>query len=168
MQNPDAPDTKQAEKFRELVSSIKAAMLVTRKLDGSLKARPMMLVEATDEGILKFITGLDSEKVEDVLVDAHVNVTFQHNGAFLSVTGKAVVDPDREELRRLWSKWNEAWFDGPEDPRAVLLSVVSEQAEYWDNRGIQGLKYALKAMRATVTGNEPKITRRQYGTVGLR
>ena len=160
-------ESKQQKKFHEIVSEIKAAMLVTRKADGALKSRPMMLLEATQEGKMTFITGQDTDKVDDLLQDQHVCVTFQHGGAFLSASGHATIDANRDEIHRLWSKANEAWFDGPDDPNVVLLQVRTESAEYWDNRGLKALKYAFDAVRAMATGGQPDASRSQHGTVNL-
>ena len=93
------------------------------------------IIERAEQGTLKFITGWNTEKVEDVLSDPHVSVTFQQGGAFLSVSGRA------------------------------LLKVQVEQAEYWDNRGLQGLKYVFQAVRSAVTGTEPKVTSDQHGQI---
>ena len=55
------------------------------------------------------------------------------------------------------------WFDGPEDPQIRLLVLRAENAEYWDNSGVSGVKFLLKAAAAYVSGkemrdpNDPKI-----------
>lgn len=157
--------SKQRQKFQELLSEADAAMLVTSKPDGALKARPMMLLESTERGEMRFLTGRDTDKVDDIDQDAHVCVTFQKSSAFLSVSGRATLEDDRAQIRRLWTKASEAWFEGPDDPSAVLIRVQADAAEYWDNRGLNGVKYVFEAVRAVVQGDRPRTSTSQHGSV---
>lgn len=156
----------QEKKFHELASEIRSAMLVTRATDGHLHARPMIAADVAEDGTMKFITSIGSGKVEEVLRDPHVTVTYQDGGAFLAISGTAVVQTDRKELDRVWTAANDAWFAGPEDPSAAMIVVTPHAAEYWDQRGVNGLKYVFQAVKAVVTGEQPQPDSLQHGTVG--
>jgi len=158
-------ESKEREKFHELVSTMKNAMLVTRQSDGQLHARPMMTADVSEDGTMTFITAVDSGKVEEILNDCHVGVTFQRDGTFLAVSGTAVVQSERNELQRVWTVGSEEWFDGVGASKAALIVVTPQFAEYWDNRGVGGLKYAFETVRAVVTGEEPRTSKEQHGSI---
>jgi general stress protein 26 len=125
----------------------------------------MMTADVTEGGTMSFITATESGKIDEILDDPHVCVTFQHDGAFLAVSGTAEVDRDRAELERVWTAGSEVWFSGSGASRAALIVVTPHFAEYWDNRGLNGLKYAFEAVRAVVTGREPDVSKDQHGMV---
>ena len=61
---------------------------------------------------------------------------------------------DRDHVRRLWKDAYKVYFKGEDDPNIVLLRFTPEAAEYWDNSGFEGLKFALRFAKAYVTGSE--------------
>ena len=52
------------DKLRELLDDFDAAMLVTRRPDGSLRSRPMAVADLDADGTLWFLTQADSGKME--------------------------------------------------------------------------------------------------------
>ena len=57
-------------------------------------------------------------------------------------------------LQRLWNPAAEAYFDGPDDPTAVVLQCAVFDGEWWDGPSTKvGMAIAL-AKRA-VTGDDP-------------
>lgn len=48
------------------------------------------------------------------------------------------------------------WFEDKDDPRIVLIHVRSEEAEYWDVSGTEGVKFVLRAAKAAITGEKLK------------
>ena len=54
------------------------------------------------------------------------------------------------------------WFDGPDDPKLVLIAVTPEQAEYWDShsRVITVAKMAFTAVtgKKTDMGEHAKVS----------
>lgn len=155
------------KKFHELLETMDTAMLTTRAVDGRMKARPMMLAEASETGVMKFISAIDSEKVAEITRDPSVAVSFQAGAAFLSVTGAARIEQDPQELKRLWKPQHSVWFEGPEDPTAALIVVTPVEAEYWDQRGVNGLRYAFEVVRSMITGDPPRADDDQHGNLLL-
>lgn len=146
-------------KARRLVSRFKAGMLATVRSSGEVHSRPMFVADSTADRYVTFITSVDSQKVDEVLTDEHVCVTFQEGSRFLALAGTARISRDREMLRRLWTVKDNAWFSGPDDPRAALIRVDVHSVEYWDEGGVDGVRDALRAMAAVATGARPTVPR---------
>jgi general stress protein 26 len=162
-------DTK--KHFGDLVAKFTTAMLVTRTPEGELRARPLTVAGAEPDGTIYFSTSLDAPKVHEIDVDAHVVVTFQSDAAYASVSGMARLSRDRSLVERLWKETWKVWFPkGREDPALAILIVTPTAAEYWDLRGLTGMKYVLRSLKAYVThtkapdGGDP----RQNAKVSLR
>ena len=144
-------DTK--KKFGELVSDFDTAMLVTETPKGELRARPMAIAKATDDGRIWFITGNDSGKVDELQQHDDCAVTMQDEREFLSVSGFCYPRKDQKLLNELWSPAFEAWFEhGKDDPRAVILEFQATMAEYWTMNVAQGLRYVFEAAKSLARG----------------
>lgn len=157
-------------KVRELLGQFKTAMLVTRTDEGTLRARPMVIVETNDTGEITFITSSASGKVEEIESDDHVAITLQTGtpeqaGPFMSITGTARLDHDRSAIERLYGKMDDAWFEGPRDPQIVLIRVQVETAEYWDQRGTRGHRFAWEAVKAMARRQRPRLDDQQHGVL---
>ena len=76
---------------------------------------------------------------------------------------------EREKARQLWSDSYKAWFPGGvEDPELLLIRVHAEEAEYFDTRGLKGLRYLFEAAKARARGTRPEIKEgEQHGKVTL-
>jgi hypothetical protein len=63
----------------------------------------------------------------------------------------SVTPAERAKVRELWKDAWRVWFpDGPESADLVLVHVRPAVAELWDQRGVHGLRYAWKAVKAYV------------------
>ena len=140
-------------KLIDLLTDFDNAMLVTHSTDGGLDARPMAIAEVAGDGDLWFATDRDSGKVAEVRADDDVVVTMQGGSKFVSLRGKCRVVDDREKIHHLWREPWRVWFPGgKEDPSITLLHVDATDGEYWDNSGVEGVKYLVKAGWAYVRG----------------
>ena len=156
--------------FLELIREFDDAMLVSHAPDGELRARPMAVAETTDTGDVFFVTSVDSPKVDELLDDARLLVTFQKGGKYVSVTGKAEFVEDRGRIEELWKPVWRAWFPkGPEDTDIILIRVRAEEAEYWDMTGKTRVKLAFRGLRALLRGDEvePPESASAHGHVRL-
>ena len=150
--------SKPEDKLRELLKDFDAAMLVTRTAEGKLRSRPMALADVDADGTLWFLTQRDSGKMEELARDNHVNVSMQSKRKFVSVSGTAAPVEDRAKVAKLWSESWKIWFPGgKDDPALVLLRVHGETGEYWDNSGLNGIKYLIEAGKAYLTGTRPSV-----------
>ncbi|KAA1261468.1 Pyridoxamine 5'-phosphate oxidase [Rubripirellula obstinata] len=141
------------EKLIDLIQDFDNAMLVTKTDDGALDARPMAVARATDEGALWFVSDRNSGKIADLMLDRDVAITMQSSRKFVTISGECRVVDDQAMIEELWSEAWKVWFpDGKSDPSIVLLKIVPERGEYWDNSGVAGLKYLIKAGKAYLQG----------------
>lgn len=146
------------EKLRDLLQDFGVAMLVTRTLDGQLRARPMALADVQPDGTVWLLTDRHSGKLDEISRDQHVNVTAQSSTKFLSISGTASPVDDRPKVAQLWKESWKVWFPGgKDDPSLVLIRIQGDTGEYWDNSGTSGIKYLIEAGKAYLTGTRPHV-----------
>jgi general stress protein 26 len=101
-----------------------------------LRARPMT-VQAVEGSTVHFLTSRDADWVEQLgdgdraaltLADGDVNV-------WASLVGTVTTTDDQDELERLWSLFANAYFDGPDDPELLAVSLATSEGEWWDSPG---------------------------------
>lgn len=125
------------EKCKELINH-NAVCLFTTKLETlPLTTRPMSVQQVDDDGNFWFLSASDSNKNQEIGVDARVQLFFQNvsDYEFLTVYGKASITHDRDKIEELWTPIAKAWFnEGKEDPRITVIKIQPEQAFYWDTK----------------------------------
>jgi general stress protein 26 len=153
----NSPEQKQ--KFHDLLARFETAMLVTHTNDGSIRARPMAIAGVEEDSHVWFFTEQESGKVEEIVLDTHVAVVCQKDReVYLSLTGKASLLKDPAKAQELWKPEFKAWFPkGVDDPNLALVYVTPAEGEYWDNAGMQKIKYLFEAAKALATGTKPHI-----------
>jgi general stress protein 26 len=151
-----AKDNEKAEQnFFEMLKKFDNAVLVTHTDHGSsLHARPMAIAETSEDGSIWFITGSDTPKIDEIEHNPGIVAVMQQPKQWLAVTGRGEVHRDRARIHKVWKEAYRAWFDGKDDPNIVLIRLNPTAAEYWDNAGLAGVKFALKFAAAYVTGKE--------------
>ena len=140
-------------KLRELIEGIPTAALTTLDGDGHLHSRPMATHAMEAEGVLWFLTKDDSAKVHEVVVNAQVGLTFTAPDPprYVSVSGRAELVRDRQQVERLWRPELKAWFpEGPKGTDLAALRVEIESAQYWDapSGQLMSLGGFLRALRS--------------------
>jgi general stress protein 26 len=147
--------TKPQRHLKDLMEGFSTAMLITHLNDYSVHARPMAIAHSDDDGSLYFATSVDSAKLREIEAEPNVALTMQSSSVFISVLGTAHASTDRALIDRIWSEEMQVWFpDGKDDPMLVILKVVPNKAEYWDNSGVKGLGFAVSALKAYITGQK--------------
>ncbi|MGV3774602.1 MAG: pyridoxamine 5'-phosphate oxidase family protein [Verrucomicrobiales bacterium] len=149
--------TMEAEKFCELLGKFSTAVLVTHAGMNKLRARPMAISQVEANGDLWFVTGAETAKAHEIESNTSVQIICQEDrSACISISGHAELVRDQAKLDEIWKPEYKVWFPrGKEDPNIRLIFVKGEEAEYWDNSGAEGLKYAFKALAALATGTRP-------------
>jgi general stress protein 26 len=123
------------KKVQELINGINIAMLTTRDSEGNFRSRPMATQEVEFDGDLWFFTGRDTDKVEEIAEEPLVGLSYAapDKNRYVSVSGTAEVNEDRDKMKELWSPALKAWFpDGLEDPTLILIRVEVHKVEYWE------------------------------------
>jgi general stress protein 26 len=152
---PNAGAEESTRHFVELVEGFETAMLVTRTSDGQLRARPLSVAAVDPDGVVYFSTNVESPKADEIEADARVVVTFQKAKKYASLSGTAHLSRERTLVERLWKEDWKVWFPaGPRDPSLAIVIVRPTAAEYWDQTGIAGMKYAFRALKAYLTGTK--------------
>jgi general stress protein 26 len=151
----------------DVVNDFDVAMLVTYTAN-EIRARPMAIARL-DDGIGAYlVTNINSLKIDEIRVNPNAVLTFQSAKKFASVHGKLTVVSDRQLVEKMWKEVWKVWFpDGKSDPNIALLKFAAHEGEYWDNAGLQGLKYVYDAAKAYVAGETPKTDDAQHAKVSL-
>ena len=129
------------ETFYDMIDSIEAAMMTTRRADGHLQSRPMATQRRAEGADLWFVTTAGTSKLDDLKRDPHINVAYYNDstGEWASVSGTAEITTDRAKVRELYAADWKLWFpdDGddprhgtPDDPRMVLIGVTIHAAAF--------------------------------------
>ncbi|OLR93262.1 pyridoxamine 5'-phosphate oxidase family protein [Actinokineospora bangkokensis] len=151
-------DTRKADtqKIDDLLSDVRIGMLATTGPDGAVVSRPMAHQES-DGATVWFFAHRASRKVEHVLREPSVLLTYSATGTWLSLRGRASVVSDADRLRELWTTAAEAWLpEGPDSPESVLLRVDLESAEYWDTPGSK-IATTIAYAKSKLTGERPDL-----------
>lgn len=165
---------KSVQKLGELIKGIRIAMFSTVDPDGTIHSRPMATQEIEFDGDLWFMTGGDTEKVDDIQRHRDVNISYasNDNNRFVSVSGAAETFRDQTKIDELWNPFYKAWFpDGKDDPNIRLIKVHVERAEYWEapsNKVVQivgFVKAAATGKQADLGKNETINLDKHAGTV---
>ncbi len=142
------------QKVADMLKDIKFAMLTSVGNDGRLRSRPMTTIDISPDGSLWFFTDEHSEKTNDLSTHPQVNVAYSDikNDTYVSVTGRASVSQDRQQMETHWSPMLKAWFPkGLDDPNIALLKVEIESAEFWDVKSSK-MTQLFDMLKAAATG----------------
>ncbi|OJI04127.1 pyridoxamine 5'-phosphate oxidase family protein [Polynucleobacter sp. MWH-Adler-W8] len=153
----------------DLVSEFDIAMLVTHSPNG-MHARPMAIARL-DVGMCTtyFVTDLNSIKVDEINANPHALVTFQGARKYASVSGELSILKDRELIEGMWKEMWKVWFpNGKSDPNIAILKFTAHEGEFWDNAGMQALKYVYSAAKAYISGTRPEPDKEQHSKVVLK
>ena len=148
-------ETNDPTKLHEMLGEFSTLLLGTFEQTGgqpSLRARPMTIARLDDDCTLHFITGIATDKVDEAMSTGTGHAFAQSKTRYLWLHGEFTITRDRALLRELWSKLNDVWFDGPDDPHAAVLTLRPLEAELWDVSGSKGLRFLLASARALLTG----------------
>ena len=125
--------TTEHDHFWDIISDMPACMLVTTD-ESVLRARPLAPFIDKQSRSIQFVTDDDSAKVEELLKQRKLCLTFADTGKmqFASVSGHGQITEDRGLVDKLWGPYCEAFFPDGRDS-VVVITVKASQAEYWDN-----------------------------------
>jgi general stress protein 26 len=152
----DQTNDEKRKKLAELIRKVKFTMLTTTEADGSLRSRPMTMLDEDFAGEVWFFVGSNSGTVAEIKAESQVNLSFADPGAniYVSLSGTASLVRDRKKAEELWNPIYKAWFpDGLDDPNLALLRVQATEAEYWDSPDSRVVQ-AVGFVKSLVTGQQ--------------
>ncbi|MFJ8236954.1 pyridoxamine 5'-phosphate oxidase family protein [Ureibacillus sp. NPDC094379] len=93
-----------------------------------------------DNFILYTVTSDDTHKVEELQQNPNTHILIGYDGkgfgdSFLEIEGKVEVSQNDEMKEKVWNKALEFWFDGPDDPKMVILKVTPSQMRLMNTKG---------------------------------
>jgi general stress protein 26 len=143
----------------QLLDDFDTAMLVTEQANGELVSRPMSVQEPRPDRALWFVTSTDTASAQNVAGNTRINLTFHRktDHAWVSISGKAVINGDRILLDSLWKSDWEIWFpQGKATPNIVLLDIIPERIDFWEPaHGKIGTLFQMA--KAAVTDTSPDL-----------
>ena len=153
-------------KLYEHIDDIEIAMMTTRRGDGHLQSRAMATQKRAQGADLWFVTLADTEKVRDLAVDPHMNLSYYKDRTreWVSVSGIAKVTSDRAKIHELYAPDWKVWFPKgddprhgtPDDPRMVLIGVDVHAAVFLEVNKPQPV-ILFELVKGWLTGSTPEV-----------
>ena len=146
------------EKITKMAEDIDFAMMATNLENIPLSVIPMSTKKVDGEGNIWFLSGKDSDHNKDIEKDPNAQLIYSKPGSmqFLSVYGRATIVTDKSILEDLYSKADDNWFDGKDDPNLTAISFKPSEAAYWDSKSNK-LVSLFKMGVGAVTGNKQDV-----------
>jgi general stress protein 26 len=143
----------------EVLKDFDSAILTTHSLEGGFHGRPMGLAEVQQGDTVYFCASLDSPKIREIESDPTAMISVQGKTRWATLRGRARVVRDRAKIHELWRESWKLWFpNGKDDPDLCLIALDPIDGEYWDNRGMRGVRFAFEAAKAFVKGRTPNTS----------
>jgi general stress protein 26 len=118
-----------------------------------------------------FHTNTESGKTDDLDANPQVNLGFLNSsGEWASISGKAKVVTDREEVRKHYSEHLKVWLGdlgdgkhdgGPEDPRIGVIKVHSNTIQYATSRR-SAIGGAVELVKSYATGETAQVNKLRH------
>ena len=139
-----------------LIADIPVAMVVTRE-GQHMRARPMAVRPARDEGAIYFLTDVDAAKAHEIRRNESICLALADNKGqkYVSITGHAEILDDRERVKAIWSIYDKAFWPDKDDARIRILRVTPESAEIWEGAGM--VVTAVKLAAAIASGERMNV-----------
>lgn len=151
----------------DLLKNFDVAILVTHHAK-QMHARPMVIARLNAEMDTYLLTDTDSVKVHEIEKNPDALLTFQSSRQFASMKGAVAVSHDLALLETMWKETWKVWFPlGKDDPNIAILKFIPQEGEFWDNAGMQGLKYVYGAAKAYIAGERPILDTSQHNKIKL-
>lgn len=141
-----------------LINDIPVAMVVTHEGQGRhMRARPMAMRPAREEGAIYFLTDVDAPKAEETRRDETICLALADNKRqkYVSITGHGEIIDDRDRVKEIWSIYDKAFWPDKNDPRIRILRVTPENAEFWEGAG--AVATAVKLVAAIALGERMNV-----------
>jgi len=169
-------DASLKEKVEDLIAFAekqKFCMMTTRIADSGLLVSRCMALAATESNGIDFIFHANSEsgKTDDLKSDSDINLAFLNSsGEWASISGKADLVSDREQVKKYYSPALKAWIGdlgdgehdgGPEDPRIVLIKVKTVTVQYALSKGTM-IGGVVELVKGVASGEAPNVNKLRH------
>lgn len=123
------------EQLADLLKDFQFCTLTTSDYYGQLHSRPMTLQEARPGCPLWFVSKSDASMVSNLANNNLCNLAFhrRHDHAWVSVAGRARINPDQDLIQKLWSDEWQIWFEnGRKTEGMVLVEIEPVHINFWE------------------------------------
>ncbi len=148
------------DKIREMVDSSSLCFFQTEvSFDENQSARPMSIQKSDADGVLWFLSAVDSAKNAEINKNPKSRLFFQKPSSmeFLELQGKAEISQNKELIHELWDAMAKNWFPkGKDDPRISVIKFSPEAGHYWDTKRGAGLA-GVKMLFGIITGKPADV-----------
>lgn len=146
------------KKLKEHIGDTSVAMMLTGFGKKPINAVPMYTKKMDDHGNIWFLSGRNSEHNKELMKSNDVQLLYSNpdDMEFLSVYGEAEITSDEKVIGDLYSKTDDSYFKGKEDPEVTAIKIRPQEAYYWDNKSNKFVTL-LKLGVGAVTGNQQDI-----------
>lgn len=93
-----------------------------------------------DRFTLYTVTSDTTHKVEELSKNPYTHILIGYDGkgfgdSFLEIEGKVEISSDDTMREKVWNKFLKPWFEGPDDPKMVILKVTPSQIRLMNSKG---------------------------------
>jgi general stress protein 26 len=151
----------------DIIEKVGVCMLTTHAA-GGLRARPLEARPDRGNGLIWFVTDIESGKEHEIATEHDVGLTFVDPGskAYLSITARAAVLADHAKAAEIWKATDTMWWRGPDDPHVCVLRVTPLTAELWDGPASKAVA-AFAFVKSRLTGEPPHLGENRKVTVSM-
>ncbi|EGQ27856.1 MULTISPECIES: pyridoxamine 5'-phosphate oxidase family protein [Sporosarcina] len=85
-------------------------------------------------------TSNQTDKVEDLEDNPYTHILIGYEGegfgdAYVEYAGRVSISSDEQIKKKIWNNQMKKWFDGPEDPKLVILKIEPEAIRLMNKSG---------------------------------
>lgn len=95
-----------------------------------------------DNFTLYTVTNKETEKVDELSKNPYTHILIGYDGkgfgdSYLEIEGKVEISSDEAMREKVWNKFLKFWFDGPNDPKMVVLKITPIHMRVMNTKGDQ-------------------------------
>ncbi|OMP68034.1 pyridoxamine 5'-phosphate oxidase family protein [Domibacillus epiphyticus] len=124
----------------EILTILKESRVGTMATIHGNKPRSRYMTFFNDSLTLYTVTSKDTHKTEDIEQNPYTHILLGYEGegfgdSYVEIEGKIIESDDQSMREKVWNPHLEPWFDGPEDPRLLILQINPEQIRLMNKNG---------------------------------
>lgn len=95
-----------------------------------------------DHFTLYTVTNKETEKVDELSKNPNTHILIGYDGKgfgdeYLAIEGKVEISSDEGMREKVWNKMMRFWFNGPDDPKMVVLKITPTLIQVLNTKGKQ-------------------------------
>ncbi|MCP3762286.1 pyridoxamine 5'-phosphate oxidase family protein [Domibacillus sp. A3M-37] len=124
----------------QILSILKESRVGTMATIHDNKPRSRYMTFFNDDLTLYTVTSKDTHKTEDVEQNPYTHILLGYEGEgfgdmYVEIEGKVIESDDESLKEKVWNEHLEPWFDGPEDPKLLILQINPDQIRLMNKKG---------------------------------